>query len=291
MIVTALKPSTKKVYEAARFSFEKLMKKRADFATAQDVETWLHILSAAGDAPSTCRTFLSAINHISGLKISPSGLPRRTPKTNATLTNEQVKKVLKSMNKEDTALFILLLIFGIEARNWSWGKVMNEQLNIPRGLWLAIADHAIDKGYSSFPLTYYGPAYHWINGAPLLDAAFTSGKRRDLSAAPLTIQEVGRRLKKYGLWAGIRQDEISLRLWVRTGDRLLLEHRGNIEEVSEAFCPKHNLTPILTAGPAMKNSRQVVSSAIDTRKSTTALVDRDPRLHGIGRRKRVAAGD
>ncbi len=294
MIVTGYKPNTKLVYEAARRSFENLMQKKAEDATIQDIETWLHNLRSIDRPASTCRTFLSAINHISGLKITPRGLPR-TSTTQAILSYEQIKKILQSMKKEDTALFLLLLLFGIEAGNWTWGKIMNEQLNVPEQLWKAIADHAVEKGYSTFPLTYYGANYHWINGAPLLDAAFTSGKRKELSAAPLTIQEVNRRLKKYGLWAGILPNDISLRIWVRTGKILLAEHKADAEEALEALGFYLNSTWFTTAGPGMKNGHPIVQwrpEAFGTQKGASAhRVDRDPRLHGIGRRKRVTVGN
>lgn len=254
------KPSTLKVYEEARRSFENLMLKKAEQATIQDVETWLHNLRAIGHPTSTCRTYLSAINHLAGLKVRPRGFSRESVEQ-VVLSHEQIKKMLFAMNTQDRLLFLCVLVYGPEARIWTWQIVMEYGLDLPPVMWNAIDEYLKERGLGALPRTLPSKPLHWIGGPALNEAVF----RISRYWCPITTQEVNRRLKKYARWVGIGPAKISLGIWARSGKELL---SGRQYEVGEALG-----LPLPRPLPKSKN---------DLERGVTAK--RDPRLHGIGRR-------
>src|SRR3990172_6696250 len=202
-----------------------------------------------------------------------------------TLSLEQIKALLIKMSASDKALFISLLLCGSKARRWTWEDALSDVVGLPLAVYSCLSTYAIEKKISIFPFNSHSFTFmtaHWLNGANMKRAIFKANSpHSSLSSKgrgefrPLTTQEVTRRMKRYARLAGLDIEDMSLRTVVNT-HHLLLNVYGSADEAGEALglsTSFMNGRPSLGAG--------VRWTGIGTRPSKS----RDPRLHGINRRK------
>jgi len=203
-----------------------------------------------------------------------------------TLTMTECKTILQviqsrgSMRSKatDRALFASLLLFGGDARCWTWDFALYDVLDMPTALWMALRDLANSKGLALLPFSHAQfTGAHWVHGTKPEDAIFTVGNK------PLTTQEVTRRLKRYARLAGIATERMSLRTVCNTHVQLLGLF-SDADQMAEALGMNQlGMTRTSSAGmnqigSSVKWNFSAALAAVKTR------VERDPRLHGIRRR-------
>jgi hypothetical protein len=175
--------------------------------------------------------------------------------------------------ESDRALVIGLLLCGNAARCWTWQDVFEQALDLPNAVYDAVRRVAISKRLTLIPVNHAGfQSAHWVRGTKLEHAVFTVGR------TPLTTQEVTRRLKRYARIAGISPARMSLRTVANTHHDLL-NLFGDADSAALALgldagtrTPSAGQLPAVKWNPVMTGTR----------------VERDPRLHGVGRRSAAA---
>lgn len=183
----------------------------------------------------------------------------------------------KRAKASDLALFTSLILCGADARVWTWQDIVETFLVMPYAAYKSIRDMAIDKKLAIFPFNHsHFTAAHWVRGTKIQHAVFSVG------ATPLTTQEVTRRMKRYARLAGIPSELMSLRTISNTS-HLLRELYGDADAVADALgmvtVPGIARTP--TAGILPRGS----TPSVQWFPGQGTRVDRDPRLHGVGRRR------
>lgn len=228
---TSYKPTTLKVYQDARCSFESLTHKQAADATVQDIEAWLRNLQGMGRSASTCRTYLSAMNQITGLKMRPKGLSRKKREKDF-LDVAEIKSLLRAV-PNNTPLILLAIVCGPKALKWTWAEFFEMHLNIPVSVSRELLAHAERHGIQTISLADYKPDQE-ENHAALL------GKR----LFPVTDQEINRLLRRSSRIARLSIEHVNIRLLTHT-HKALLEFYGNPDQVAGAIVP---LAPLPAQG-------------------------------------------
>lgn len=210
------------------------------------------------------------------------------------LTLDQTKRLLaltaaaedRRGHSQNRALFLAVLLCGAKARSWTWEDALSDVINMPFAVYYALRNMACDKHLTIFPFNHAGftTDAHWINGAKLQNAVFTAS-----GIAPLTTQEVTRRLKVYAKRAGIKPGEMSLRTLSNTGEAFQNLY-GDPDQIAELL----GIADVTTvtrrtppAGTSLKaaNRKQLTGSSVGAPfLSVSVKVERDPRLHGMNRR-------
>lgn len=183
----------------------------------------------------------------------------------------------KRAKATDKALFTSLLLCGADARTWTWQDVVETFLEMPYAAYQSIRNMAVAKQLAIFPFNHsHFTAAHWVRGTKLQHAIFTVG------ATPLTTQEVTRRMKRYARLAGIPSADMSLRTISNTS-HLLRELYGDADAVADALGLV--TVPGITRTPTAGNSARGSANSVKGFSVAGTRVDRDPRLHGVGRRR------
>jgi hypothetical protein len=191
----------------------------------------------------------------------------------------------------DYLLFVSLLLCGGRARTWTGEDALSDVLNMPMAVYEGLRAYAISRKLTIFPFNYAGfQKAHWVNGPRLQNAIFTltrpnpnpslKGREKKGRGEPFGTHEVTRRLKRYARKAGLKVEDVSLRTVVNTHHFLLTVY-GDADEAAEAV----NLTP----GPSPLGEGRIIPAAGSPAGGVQEtvhweFVDRDIRLHGIGRR-------
>jgi hypothetical protein len=180
-----------------------------------------------------------------------------------TLTIEQCRVILAHTKEMDRALFVSLLLCGAKARTWTWEDALSDVLNIPMAVYEGLKGYAVSKKLTIIPFNHaWFTNAHWVNG-PRLQSAIFKGRN---TLRPYSTHEVTRRLKRYARKAGLKVEDVSLRTVVNTHHFLMAAY-GSADEAGDAIIP--------AAGSQAGGFQETVN---------WEHVDRDHRLHGIGRR-------
>jgi hypothetical protein len=176
----------------------------------------------------------------------------------------------------DRALLAALLTFGGDARTWTWEDALYQVTDLPTAIYLAVRDIATSKRISFLPYNHeYFTLAHWVHGNRENHAVFTVGSK------PLTTQEVTRRMKRFARLAGIEPARVSLRTVCNTHQSLMAEFSG-ADQIADALeMPTLGKAWGSSAGISQRGTEEPVKwnpAFAGTR------VERNPRLHGIGRR-------
>jgi hypothetical protein len=169
----------------------------------------------------------------------------------------------------DKALVISLLLSGGSARLWTWTHVEENLSDLPYAAFDAIRVLASSRKIMIAPLNY-SEFYNrdWINGLVTDYPIFS------VSTTPLTTQEITRRTKRYGRLAGISDDYLNLRTLSNTHQALLRMY-GDGETVARVL-------RLPTIWDIQLPEEKLFRHSAETQPER---IPRDPRLHGIGRRK------
>lgn len=240
--------STRKNMENARKSFESITGKKVKGATLADIEQWLNSLREMGRATSTCRTYLSFVNQLAGMKAE---MPKRTKTQNRTLRDAEIKSMLAVVVGPDFhALLASLMLCGTDVQYWTWGMIADLTLDTPIAARILLMNEAQRRGYVANAFLAVWTKAHWINGVNLNETIF-----------PQTSHDINRRLKSIARKAGIGEKNVHLTTLKNTHKRLLIEYK-DAERIAKAL------------GIVVKASIPVSLPAKRT----------ETRLNGIGRR-------
>jgi len=204
--------ATRKNIKNARRSFESITGKKVKGATVADIEQWLHSLRSMGRAVSTCRTYLSFVNGLAGLKV---GLPQRTqPQQSRILSDVEIKSMLSIVKPDFYALLASLLLNSPSVLDWKWGMLADLTLDTSIAARILLINEASRRGYVANALLSIWTTVHWINGVELDEAIF-----------PQSPHDINRRLKSLARKAGIGEKNINLTAFKNTHKRLLAEYK------------------------------------------------------------------
>jgi integrase len=249
-------------------------------STKRDLSGWISNMKYRGLAVNTIRQRVCLIRKWLG-SLEDVVLPSRSNiRTDTWLTREQLQVLLAAIPKNkggrhDFALITVLLVTGLKlqkARALRWkdfnqesAKIVSSADRIPQVVLNAIEMIESATRDSQSPTVYMSDTQ---KGDEYIFTAFcprsprTKSQQFSISGKkqPLSIQEINRRIKRYARLAGLDVEGISTETLRRTKKRLGGETVSKL--VQEAFASRNT-------GPVRWKR-----------------VDRDQRLHGIGRRRR-----
>lgn len=249
-------------------------------STKNDLSGWISNMKCRGLAVNTIRQRVCLIRKWLG---SPEDvlLPSRSNiRTDTWLTREQLQALLTAIPQSkggwhDFALITVLLVTGLkvqQARTLRWKDFHQESAKIavtadriPQVVLTALEMIESPARDSHFPTVYMSDTK---KGDEYIFTAFcprsprTKSRQFSISGKkqPLSIQEINRRIKRYARLAGLEVEGISTETLRRTQKRLGGKTVANL--VQETFANRNT-------GPV-----------------SWKRVERDKRLHGIGRRRR-----
>jgi|GEM_PF-5356214 len=169
----------------------------------------------------------------------------------------------------DKALIVSLLLSGGHARLWAWGDLEMNLRDLPYAVFDAIKLLALSKRILIAPFNYTS-----FRQSDWEDKSIAGRPIFSVSTTPLTTQEVTRRIKRYGRIAGIPSDYLNLRTLSNT-HQALLRIFGDGEAVAHALGLPTIWKKQISEEKLIRHSPGAQSEQIT----------RDPRLHGIGRRR------
>lgn len=173
-----------------------------------------------------------------------------------------------SGRKHDWALILSLLFCGGKARTWTWGQAAQNFADFPQDVYYALREMAHFKKLNlSISPRDFSPK---SSSNDLLERAIFSAAGK---TTPLTTQDVTRRIKRYARRAGIKSP-VNLRTLVNTY-HLMRKQFGSAAQAADWLLHKQLLRSFETKSLSQRTGFFMPITQ-----------QKDPRLHGIGRRTR-----
>jgi integrase len=253
-----LNAHTARAYATAQRDYQAFVNRSGQ----SDLSAWIEDMQRRNLAANTIRQRTYLVRKLLGAEEEVALPARRTVRETKWLDSEQVRAVLSVIPKDrngrrDFALLTALLITGLRVghvRTWklseircSGGSARIRNWNLPKTVCEALQaafEPCRDSHFNNMPLSYILEDTH----------VFTASKCRQ----PLSPQEINRRIGRYARLAGLEPQGVTAECLRRTCKEL----------------GQH--TVIILVQDALANRK--------VRSVRWKRVDRDMRLHGIGRR-------
>ena len=245
-----------------------------------DLAAWVNNMRSRGLAANTIRQRVCLVRHWLDRKENVTLPARCNVRERKWLNPEQVQAMLavipnNESGRQDFALLTAFLVTGLrlgQVRNWSWSDFRREgrtatagNKNFPKAIFdvlQAIRSGCRDAHSNNMPLSLaaggedyiFTATHHWLR----TDQGRRVPSSTSMKKQPLSPQEINRRIRRYARLAGLEPQGISVECLRRTHNEL---GENTVITLVQNSLLRRNASPV-----------------------RWKRIERDGRLHGIGRR-------